>query len=99
MSVRSLDTEQFAVVGVPSAAQQEARRRELNYFVQKSTTVVNNPYDTHIHYLRNSGKQRMSHKLDWSQVRGDIGTEYKIVDTETPTRLNKIHLIRTLAGK
>ena len=99
MSVRSnLDTEQFSPVGVPSAAEQEARRKELANLVP-NMRGAGDPYKNHMRYLQATAKERCSSKISFEQALGDVPLNVRIVNIDEPTRLNRIHLVSTLAKK
>ena len=64
MSIRTnFDVNQFEVVAVPSAAEQDTRRRELQQVVHKTIKGSDASYDSHINWLRSSGKERARQAL------------------------------------
>ena len=99
MSVRSLNTEQFSVVGVPSAAEQDAWRRELQQVVHNTIKGSEASYDKHIEWLRSTGKERAQVDKHFSQALGDVDPSFKVIDLDDHSRLNRLHLIHTTTRK
>ena len=99
MSVRSLDTEQFTPVAVPSAAAQEARRRELDQIVNKTINGSDASYEKHLAWLRSTGKERARVDKHYSQALGDVDPSFKVIDLDDHSRLNRLHLVHTTTRK
>ena len=100
MSVRSstIDLNQFAPVAVPSAPEQDARRRELQQVIKNTINGTDASYEKHIEWLRNTGKERARVDKHYSQALGDVDPRFKIVDLDNHSRLNRVHLVSTLSG-